>query len=222
MLSEALAVVDPATHSYFAGKAAVALAEAGLAERPRAKIAENLERWPGMVQSGPGSSPVTRWPSSAMAKRRSPISRWPCRWHSRPRTTRRSVTCPREYSGSPVPPPVRRCSGASPGPGGPDPSARADGNRVRADRAARHIDWEELGCRDAASGWQREECGADGGLTWISQADAGLTRPELAPAGFVRHGVGVLLAEHAFAVSKNLAEQPFSFVVPALVGDRLR
>ena len=51
MLSEALAVVDPATHSYFAGKAAVALAEAGLADDARAKIAENLERWPDDIRA---------------------------------------------------------------------------------------------------------------------------------------------------------------------------
>lgn len=46
VLSEALAVVDPARHSFFAGKAAVALAETGLADDARAKIAENAERWP--------------------------------------------------------------------------------------------------------------------------------------------------------------------------------
>jgi len=46
MLSEALAAVDPARHGFFAGKAAVALAEAGLAGDARAKIAETLERWP--------------------------------------------------------------------------------------------------------------------------------------------------------------------------------
>jgi hypothetical protein len=45
-LSEALAVVDPARHSFFAGKAAVALAETGLADDARTKIAENTERWP--------------------------------------------------------------------------------------------------------------------------------------------------------------------------------
>jgi len=45
-LSEALAAVDPARHGFFAGKAAVALAEAGLADQARAKIAENAERWP--------------------------------------------------------------------------------------------------------------------------------------------------------------------------------
>jgi hypothetical protein len=46
MLSDALAVVDPARHGVFAGEAAVALAEAGLASDARAKIAENTERWP--------------------------------------------------------------------------------------------------------------------------------------------------------------------------------
>jgi len=46
MLSEALAAVDPARHGFFAGKAAVALAEAGLADDARAKITETLERWP--------------------------------------------------------------------------------------------------------------------------------------------------------------------------------
>jgi hypothetical protein len=44
-LSEALAAVDPARHSVFAGQAAAALAEAGLADDARAKIAENTERW---------------------------------------------------------------------------------------------------------------------------------------------------------------------------------
>ena len=51
MLSEALAVVDPARHGYFAGEAAVALAEAGLADDARAKIAENLERWPDDIRA---------------------------------------------------------------------------------------------------------------------------------------------------------------------------
>jgi hypothetical protein len=46
MLSDALAVVDPARHGIFAGEAAVALAEAGLADDAQAKIAENTERWP--------------------------------------------------------------------------------------------------------------------------------------------------------------------------------
>ena len=51
MLSETLAVVDPARHGYFAGEAAVALAEAGLADDARAKIAENLERWPDDIRA---------------------------------------------------------------------------------------------------------------------------------------------------------------------------
>ena len=50
MLSEALAAVDPARHGSFAGEAAVALAEAGLADDARAKIAENTERWPDDVR----------------------------------------------------------------------------------------------------------------------------------------------------------------------------
>jgi hypothetical protein len=45
-LSEALAVVDPGRDGVFAGEAAAALAEAGLADQARAKIAENAERWP--------------------------------------------------------------------------------------------------------------------------------------------------------------------------------
>jgi hypothetical protein len=45
-LSEALAVVDPARHGRFAGEAAVALAEAGLADDARAKIDGNVARWP--------------------------------------------------------------------------------------------------------------------------------------------------------------------------------
>ncbi len=51
MLSQALAVVDPARHGYFTGEAAVALAEAGLADEARAKIAGNVERWPDDVQA---------------------------------------------------------------------------------------------------------------------------------------------------------------------------
>ena len=45
-LSNALAAVDPARHGVFAGEAAVALAEAGLADDTRMKIAQNTERWP--------------------------------------------------------------------------------------------------------------------------------------------------------------------------------
>ncbi len=45
-LSEALTAVDPARHGFFAGQAAVALAEAGHADDARAKAAGNVERWP--------------------------------------------------------------------------------------------------------------------------------------------------------------------------------
>jgi hypothetical protein len=45
-LSEVLAVVDPARHGLFTGEAAVALAEAGLGDDARARIADNVERWP--------------------------------------------------------------------------------------------------------------------------------------------------------------------------------
>jgi tetratricopeptide (TPR) repeat protein len=51
MLSEALAAVDPVRHGVFAGEAAVALAEAGLADDARAKIAENVERWPDDIRA---------------------------------------------------------------------------------------------------------------------------------------------------------------------------
>ena len=51
MLSEALARVDPARRAFFGGQAALALAEAGLADDARVKIAEHVERWPGDVQT---------------------------------------------------------------------------------------------------------------------------------------------------------------------------
>ena len=51
MLSEALAAVDPARHGRFAGEAAASLAEAGLTDDARAKIAEIVERWPGDVRA---------------------------------------------------------------------------------------------------------------------------------------------------------------------------
>lgn len=50
-LSEALAVVDPGRRGLFAGQAAVALAEAGLADDARAKVAANVERWPDDLQA---------------------------------------------------------------------------------------------------------------------------------------------------------------------------
>jgi thioredoxin-like negative regulator of GroEL len=50
-LSEALAVVDPARRSVFAGETAVALAEAGLADDARTKVAENTERWPDDIRA---------------------------------------------------------------------------------------------------------------------------------------------------------------------------
>ena len=50
-LSEALAVVDPARRSVLAGEAAVALAEAGLADDARAKVAGNVERWPDDIRA---------------------------------------------------------------------------------------------------------------------------------------------------------------------------
>jgi hypothetical protein len=51
MLSEALAVVDPARQGLFTGEAALALAESGDADEARAKVAENMERWPGDVRA---------------------------------------------------------------------------------------------------------------------------------------------------------------------------
>jgi thioredoxin-like negative regulator of GroEL len=50
-LSETLAVVDPARHSLFAGQAAVALAEAGLADDARTKITEIEGRWPDDIEA---------------------------------------------------------------------------------------------------------------------------------------------------------------------------
>jgi hypothetical protein len=50
-LSEALAITDPARHGLFAGEAAAALAEAGLADKARAKIAENVARWPDDIRT---------------------------------------------------------------------------------------------------------------------------------------------------------------------------
>ncbi len=51
MLSDALARVDPARRAFFGGQAALALAEAGLADDARVKIAEQVERWPDDVQA---------------------------------------------------------------------------------------------------------------------------------------------------------------------------
>ena len=51
MLSEALAVVDPARQGLLTGEAALALAESGDADEARAKVAENVERWPGDVRA---------------------------------------------------------------------------------------------------------------------------------------------------------------------------
>ena len=51
MLSEALARVNPARRAFFGGQAALALAEAGLADDARVKIAEHVERWPDDVQT---------------------------------------------------------------------------------------------------------------------------------------------------------------------------
>jgi thioredoxin-like negative regulator of GroEL len=51
MLSEALAHVDPARRAFFGGQAALALAEAGLADDARVKIGEHVERWPDDVQT---------------------------------------------------------------------------------------------------------------------------------------------------------------------------
>src|SRR5260370_14687619 len=51
MLSEALAVVDPARHGLFAGEAAVPLAEARPPDHPRAKIPRNLPPRPPDITS---------------------------------------------------------------------------------------------------------------------------------------------------------------------------
>jgi hypothetical protein len=51
MLSEALARADPAKRALFGGQAVLALAEAGLADDARVKIAEHVERWPDDVQT---------------------------------------------------------------------------------------------------------------------------------------------------------------------------
>jgi hypothetical protein len=49
MVGEALGLVDPEQRATFDADAAVALAEAGLAEEARARVAANLARWPGDV-----------------------------------------------------------------------------------------------------------------------------------------------------------------------------
>ena len=90
MLSEALACVDPARHAFFGGRAPLALAEAGLADDARVKIAEQVELWPDDVQSRMLSA--TRSPFSATPKRHSPSTRPPCRWPSGPRTTGQDVS----------------------------------------------------------------------------------------------------------------------------------
>jgi hypothetical protein len=51
MLSEALARVDPSRCAFFGGQAALALAEAGLADDARVKIAEHLELWHDDIQT---------------------------------------------------------------------------------------------------------------------------------------------------------------------------
>ena len=51
MLSESLARVDPARRAFFGGQAALALAEAGLADDARVKIAEHVQRWPDDLQT---------------------------------------------------------------------------------------------------------------------------------------------------------------------------
>jgi tetratricopeptide (TPR) repeat protein len=51
MLSEALARAAPARRAFLGGQAALALAEAGLADQARVKIAEHVERWPDDVQA---------------------------------------------------------------------------------------------------------------------------------------------------------------------------
>jgi len=51
MLSEALARVAPARRAFFDAQAALALAEAGLADDARVKIAEHVECWPDDVQT---------------------------------------------------------------------------------------------------------------------------------------------------------------------------
>jgi hypothetical protein len=50
-LSETLAAVDPARHSLFAGQAAIALAETGLADDTRTKITEIEGRWPDDIEA---------------------------------------------------------------------------------------------------------------------------------------------------------------------------
>jgi hypothetical protein len=98
MLSEALARVDPARRAIFDAQAALALAEAGLADDARAKIAEHVERWPADVQTRKLAGDALAL--LATPKRHSPSTRPPCRWPSRP-TTGQPVSCPGRSSGSP-------------------------------------------------------------------------------------------------------------------------
>ncbi len=51
LLSGALAAVDPGRQALFGGQAALALAEAGLADAARVKITENVDRWPDDVRT---------------------------------------------------------------------------------------------------------------------------------------------------------------------------
>ena len=102
----------------------MALAEAGLADQTRAKIAENVERWPddlrtrvlagdALIILGDTEAALTHLQAAL------PLAQ-------QAKDFKAILTYPPGYSSSPVPPGARRCSAASPGPGRPDPSARAD------------------------------------------------------------------------------------------------
>ena len=127
MLSEALAGADPARHGRFAGEAAAALAEAGLADDARAKIAEIVERWPGDARARMLAGDALAMLGDVEAALAQFQAALPLAQEAKDFKAIRALSTRIFRLTHPVP--ARWCSAASPAPGQPGPSARAGDNR---------------------------------------------------------------------------------------------
>jgi hypothetical protein len=96
-VGDGLAQVDPESRAIYDADVAVALAEAGLAEQARDRIAANLTRWPDDFWSG--FTPATHWQHSATSTERRRTSKQPWRWRTRLTTSSNMQTRPAAFSG---------------------------------------------------------------------------------------------------------------------------
>jgi tetratricopeptide (TPR) repeat protein len=131
MLSEALARADPARRAFFGGQAGLALAEAGLADDARLKIAEHVGRWPDDVQTRMLAGDALALLGDAEAALAQYQAALPLAHQAK--DYRLPVCCPEGSSGSLILAALtRRCGAASRAPSRADRSGKASADQTTA------------------------------------------------------------------------------------------